>query len=226
MQPRTLVIIITILPVFVSNAVYLYSAGQQLIPWCNPYLDGCASISLAARSGDAIFLFRATMIPYAVLLIIFWWMTCHWLKQVCWQQTKITTTIFWFGVVGALSLIIYVTFLGSEGEVYRFMRRHGVMIFFTMTPFAQLLLYKVHINCLDNTTSNTLRYQLVILILMLLIALASTYMEATQSKTYESENIVEWNFSLLMNLYFAGMIVLWKDFRIRFRLAGFPPPRE
>jgi nitrate reductase gamma subunit len=61
-----------------------------------------------------------------------------------------------------------------------------------------------------------LKFQLVVLLLMLIIGLVSDLLGITQTKSYESENIVEWNFSLLMTLYFAGMIYLWKDYRVEY----------
>ena len=218
MQPRTLALIITVLPFLASHAVYLLSAYQGFIPWCLPYIDGCTTISQAARSGNSIFIYRATMMVYGVLLIWFWIYAQHWLNLLYGSSTKIARIILWLGIVGAIFLIIYIDFLGTTGEVNRFMRRYGIMVFFTFTPLAQLLLLKQHFNILPSLPEGTLKprvlqYQLVVLLLMLLIGIISTSLDATQSKTYESENIVEWTFSLLLNLYFIGMIFIWKDYR-------------
>ncbi len=218
MQPRTLALIITLLPFLASHAVYLLSAYQGFIPWCLPYVDGCTTISQAARSGNSIFIYRATMMVYGVLLIWFWIYAQHWLNLLYGNSTKVARIILWLGIVGAIFLIIYVDFLGTTGEVNRFMRRYGIMVFFTFTPLAQLLLLKQHFNILPSLPEGTLKprvlqYQLVILLLMLLIGIISTTLDATQSKTYESENIVEWNFSLLQTMYFIGMIFIWKDYR-------------
>jgi hypothetical protein len=218
MQPRTLVLIITILPLLSTNGVYLLSAYQGFIPWCLPYIDGCTTISQAARSGNSIFIYRATMIIYGVLLIGFWIYAQQWLNLLYGHTTRIAHIILWLGIVGAIFLIIYIDFLGTTGEVNRFMRRYGIMIFFTFTPLAQLLMLEQHYNILPSLPDGTikpavLKYQLFVLLLMLIIAIISTTLEATQNKTYESENIVEWNFSLLLNIYFFGMIFIWKDYR-------------
>jgi len=92
------------------------------------------------------------------------------------------------------------------------------MIFFTFTPLAQLLMLKQHYEVLLLLPAGTikpglLQFQLIVLILMLLIGIISTLLDVTQNKTYESENIVEWNFSLLLNMYFFAMIFIWKNFR-------------
>ncbi|MBE9560169.1 MAG: hypothetical protein IMF15_05235 [Proteobacteria bacterium] len=218
MQPRTLALIITILPLLASNAVYLLSAYEGFIPWCIPYIDGCTTISQAARSGNSIFIYRAAMIAYGVLLIWFWIYAQQWLNHLNSHTTKISRTIKWLGIMGAISLIIYIDFLGTTGEVNRFMRRYGIMIFFTFTPLAQLLMLKQHFEILQSAPGGaiklrTLQYQLIVLLLMLAIGFISIILDITQSKTHISENIVEWNFSLLLNLYFAAMIFIWKDYR-------------
>jgi len=223
MQPRTLALIITILPLLTSNGVYLLSAYEGFIPWCMPYIDGCTTISQAARSGNAIFIYRATMIAYGVLLIWFWIYAKQWLNLLNGHTTKVSRIILWLGIVGAIFLIVYIDFLGTTGEVNRFMRRYGIMIFFTFTPLAQLLLLKQHYDFLPSMSGGfikpitikpgVLHYQLIVILLMLIIGIISIILDVTQNKTYESENIVEWNFSLLLNLYFIGMIFIWKDYR-------------
>lgn len=223
MQPRTLALIISLLPLFVTNAVYLLSAIQGFVPWCIPYIDGCTTISQAARSGNSIFIFRAAMIAYGVLLIWFWLYARHWLNLLYGRTTKTASVILWLGLVGAAFLIIYVDFLGSTGEVNRFMRRYGIMVFYTFTPLAQLFMLRQHFIIFASMPEKTLKpiairyqvllYQLFVLLLMLIIAIVSTLLDISQNMTYQRENIVEWNFSLLLNLYFLGLVFLWKDYR-------------
>ena len=228
MQPVTLALIITALPFLTSNAVYLLSAYEGFVPWCIPYIDGCTTISQAARSGNSIYLYRTPMVAYAVLLIWFWIYAQHWLTLLYGRTTKVVHIILWLGIVGAIFLIVYIDFLGTTGEVNRFMRRYGIMIFFTFTPLAQLLMLQQHYKILPSMPEGAtkpvtikpvtikpwvLQYQLIVLLLMLTIAIISIILDITQIKTYQSENIVEWNFSLLLNMYFLGMIFIWKDYR-------------
>ena len=218
MQPRTLALILTILPFLTSNAVYLLSAYEGFIPWCIPYIEGCTTISQAARSGNSIFIYRASMIAYGILLIWFWIYAQHWLNLLYGHTTKVARIILWLGIIGAIFLIIYIDFLGTTGEVNRFMRRYGIMIFFTFTPLAQLLLLKQHYKILPSISAGTikpaaLKFQLIVLLLMLMIGILSTLLDVSHNKTYQSENIVEWNFSLLLNMYFLAMVFIWKDYR-------------
>ena len=219
MQPRTLTLLLIVLPIVTVNGVYLMSAAEGLVPWCIPYVDGCTTISRAARSGDAIFLFRVTMIAYAVLLIWFWIYVKRWLGVLGAGETRVASLIPWLGVAGALAMMVYVDFLGAEGEFNRFMRRHGIMLFFLFTPMAQLLLHREQqklLNTGDTTAVRALRWQLIVLLLMLALGMSGLLIDLAGKKSYESQNIVEWNFTLLTNLYFLGTLSIWREFRVHF----------
>jgi len=48
---------------------------------------------------------------------------------------------------------------------------------------------------------------------MCIIGIASIILDIAQLKKYQSENIAEWTFAFLLNMYFAGMIFIWRDYR-------------
>ncbi len=225
MQPRTLAILVILLPLLASNGAYLLSAYEGFVPWCMPYIDGCTTISQAGRSGNTIFFYRAVVFPYSVLLMWFWLYSNSWLELLHGHTTNIARIILWLGLAGSISLLIYIDFLGTTGEINRFMRSTGAMFYFTLTPLAQSLLLYQHYNILRKKPEvsikpKVLRYQLIILLLMLIIGAISIFLVVTDDITYEIENIVEWNFSLLLNLYFLGMILIWKDYRLAFTNKG------
>jgi len=224
MQPRTLAILVITLPLLASNGAYLLSAYEGFVPWCMPYIDGCTTISQAGRSGNTIFFYRAMVFPYSVLLILFWLYSTSWLDLLHGHSTKIARIIFWLGLAGSIALLIYIDFLGTTGEMNRFMRRIGAMLYFTLTPLAQLLMLNQHYNILRkkpeaSINPKVLQYQLIIILLMLIIAAISILLFVTDNITYEIENIVEWNFQLLLTLYFSGMIIIWKDYRCAFTVS-------
>jgi hypothetical protein len=127
--------------VFVAYALNRFT-GTDLEPRfiCNPYVDGCVSISRAVRSGPGLHLFRAVMLPCAMLLFISWAMVRDWLLCLDACRPRRAAAVFWLGAVGALFLVLYVTWLGTEGEWYRWLRRYGVTVYFGGTSLAQLLL--------------------------------------------------------------------------------------
>jgi len=162
---------------------------------------------------------------YSVLLIWFWIYSKSWLELLHGHTTKIARIILWLGLAGSISLLIYIDFLGTTGEINRFMRRIGAMLYFTLTPLAQLLMLNQHYNILRKKPEvsikpKVLQYQLIILLLMLIIGAISILLVVTDNITYEIENIVEWNFSLLLTLYFSGMIFIWKDYRHAFTISA------
>lgn len=225
MQPRLLALIITLLPFIVCNAVYLISAYEGNVPWCFVYIDGCTTISQAGRSGNAIFVFRASMIAHAVLLAWFWLYVKQWLDLLHGESRVGVDVLTWIGIIGALFLVLYIDFLGTDGDMNRFMRRIGVIIYFAFTALAQLLLLRQHKRLVVRlheivgpVADKILRYQMSILLLTLAVALSGLFLDVFDMKTTRSENVVEWNFSVLMTLYFAGMVWLWKGFAYQLTL--------
>ena len=121
-----------LLPIIAIHGTYLLSAWQGYVPWCFPYFESCTSISATGRHGAAFFLFKGTMIPTAVLLILFWYLASKWLLQLG-DEKAAANTIFVLGMIGALFLIVYVVALGAAGDLLKLQRRIGVIFYFTLT---------------------------------------------------------------------------------------------
>lgn len=109
------------------------------VPACVPYWEGCTSISRAARHGLGNHLFRLLVIPCALLHGATWWLARHWLRE---RGNAATLWMLALGLFSASALAIYATFLGTEGEVYGFLRRYGVTVYFGFGFLAQLLLMR------------------------------------------------------------------------------------
>ncbi len=223
MQPRTLALLVTFLPLFAVNAAYVISASAELVPLCIPYIEGCTSISRAARQGDAIFLFRASMIVHAVLLMWYWRFAQCWLNTLRAQGAakkgkRAIQQMYFLGIVGAFFLILYADYLGTSGDFYRFMRRYGVIFYFTFTPLAQMImvsqLYNLRKSVPDlDINLGALRYHLAILVIILLMGLISVSLRYLYGSSFMRENIVEWNYALLLTASFGGSIVMWKNLK-------------
>ena len=142
--PILIALLSGLLPILAAHGAYLLNVlvGTGLAPEfvCMPYLDGCASISRAARSGPGLLLFRALMLPNVFLLLLTWEYVRRWLLALNACSRKRAWTIAVLGMVGAVFLVFYVTSLGTEGEWYRWQRRYGVTFYFGGTALAQLLL--------------------------------------------------------------------------------------
>jgi hypothetical protein len=106
---------------------------------CNPYLEGCVSTSRAVRSGPGLIWFKAVMLPVAALMALTWYWAGHWLASGFVGAPALRRWTVRLGIAGAGALVFYVVFLGTEGPVYAWLRRYGVVFFFGFTALAQLL---------------------------------------------------------------------------------------
>lgn len=127
-------LLLTLLFVMAAHVAYVLSIQGGHVPACVPYIDGCVSISRAARHGWGNHLFQLLVIPCAVLHALAWWLARHWLRG--------GRAMVVLGVMSALALAVYATFLGTEGEAYRFLRRYGVVVYFGFGYLAQLALMR------------------------------------------------------------------------------------
>ena len=65
-------LLIAVLFLVAAHAAYLLSIQAGHVPACMPYMEGCVSISRAARHGLGNHLFRMLVIPCAVLHALVW----------------------------------------------------------------------------------------------------------------------------------------------------------
>ncbi|MEE4110897.1 MAG: hypothetical protein V2I24_16210, partial [Halieaceae bacterium] len=69
-----------LLPFVAVHIAYLLAADAGQVPWCNPYVDSCTSISATGRQPPASFVFKGVMLPCAMLIAVFWWLQWRWLQ--------------------------------------------------------------------------------------------------------------------------------------------------
>src|SRR5690606_5148859 len=110
-------------PLPLSVAV-LFTVAAHLALWlsirdgwleaCVPYVEGCTSISRAARHGLGNHVFRLMVLPCAALVGLHWWLAARWLGRGA-------AVVAWMGAAAAMALALYAAFLGTEGEAYRFL---------------------------------------------------------------------------------------------------------
>jgi hypothetical protein len=192
-------------PILAIHTTYLVSAYEGFVPWCFPYFDSCTSISATGRHGTAFYIFKGMMIPSAILLIIYWALTFEWLKQLGDRQL-FAATVSTIGIIGALLLIVYVVALGAAGDEFRLQRRIGVIVYFTFTYLAQLLL----VWRLGKLRSNEPTRTLLILTSYFLLAtgLVTLLLDATIDNYGDYDDAFEWVLALVIHLFF---VITWKS---------------
>lgn len=212
MQPTHTAWLVFLIPLLTVHTCWLWSSLTGAIEWCLPYWSGCVSISRAARSSDALFLFRAAMLINACLLAIYWLQACSFLKLQAQRQS-----IAWMrvtGITGAAFLVLYVDFLGTDGAVYQLLRRYGVTFYFALTLLAQLLLLRQLLPLVHAQPAMApwIKAKTWLCWWILGLGLASIAGNALLQDPAKDrwENIMEWHFALAMNAYFGLSAILWQ----------------
>ncbi|MEE4293991.1 MAG: hypothetical protein V2I79_08460 [Xanthomonadales bacterium] len=230
-RPGVILYAAAFMPVVAVLAAYQLNihAGDALEPRfvCNPYWDGCVSISRAARSGPGLHLFRALMMPCAVLLFFGWYFVREWLAALDAASSRSARAVFVLGAAGAAFLVVYVAWLGTEGDLYRWLRRYGVIFYFAGTGMAQLLLLRLLWPIRKTLAGGRLRGSILVLTAMVsmqwamgLLSLAKALFLDDPDLVDRIENVIEWLFALPMTLAFVpiAMMLGRTGFRIRFVL--------
>ncbi len=217
MQPVHTAWLVFLIPLLIVHAVWLWSTGLGVIDQCLPYWSGCVSISKAARSSDALFLFRAGTILNAALLIHFWLLVRQWLAL--YQVRTLALPIL--GIIAALFLVLYANFLGTQGEFYQLLRRYGVTIYFAFTVLAQMLLVRQILHLRLKVGAHLVQIKLWLCVWLLALGIISVLCNALlEGDTKDRwENIIEWHFALGMNSYFLLIALLWKKLGFHTRAA-------
>ena len=181
---------------------------------CRPFLDGCVSISRAARSGPGLFWFRLLMLPCVLLLAITWFNVRAWLNEVSPSRERFARAILLLGGLGSLFLALYVVALGSEGDWYRWMRRYGVTVYFGGTALAQLLLVQVLWPQRKRLLQGGLRRPISLVTALVsfqwslgVLSVAKRLLIDDADLVDRIENIIEWWFALPMSVVF--ILIAW-----------------
>ncbi len=206
-----------IIPILAAAGAYLIALSQGYEAQCVPLVQGCTSISRAARYGEAIFWFRGLMMPLSAVLVFFWLAQVRWLNH--WIDPHNTyRSLLVLGILSALALVIYVNFLGTDGEVYQFMRRFGVTFYFGFGALAQLLVVNATYpqrRRLAPESQKWVTWQLACVSaqwVLGLISLSSDFLPREQKAIVE--NIIEWNFALAMMLFHLLNVGIWRSNRV------------
>jgi hypothetical protein len=196
--------------VLLALALYAGEVGS----FCNPFIDDCASISRMARHGLAKHLFRALVLPAAVLQMLTWLTAGHTFAAAG-PTRRDAFLLALLGVCAGISLAVYAGFLGIDGGVYRGLRRWGTLIYFGGTYLAMLIfahasqrLHAAHRLVLPRTHG---RVMVTLLVFIAAIGLfhvfASVLSPALEDRI---ENNTEWWGSLALTLNFVTVASLWR----------------
>jgi hypothetical protein len=222
-----LALVAGLLPLVATVLAASLSMQQGLVPACNPFWDGCTSISRAARYELPNILFRALMLPAATLQALVWVAVARWLVQ-CGAAGRGVAWIAPLGVLAGIALVVYGSFLGTEGPIYRWLRQYGTVAYFGFTCLNLLLT--------GNAVQALVRVRRLIMPRWLeraMVALASTLVllgvgNAIVAAAFGEplkgrvENVTEWWGALIFVLGFCAIAAMWWRERVVLRLGVSP----
>ena len=176
------------IPVLTVIISYFISSLGGFVDWCMPLLDGCTSISKVGRYGISFYLYKIFIIPSVILMIIFWYQVNKYIYK--------SNLLLFLSITSCIFLIIYLFALGFDGKIYRFMREIGIFIYFILTPMCQTFLA-------FSISNNKIRskFYLYTLLSMYLVCVGG-YLFILPLDNSNYENVIEWNFALLIFLFF------------------------
>ena len=204
-----------LLPLLATAIAYRLSLHLGLIPDCNPFVDGCVSISRAARHGLPNILFRALTLPAAVLQALCWLLCAIWLRSLGAVPDRLQRAVPWLGVGAALFLVLYGTFLGTEGEGYRWMRRYGVIFYFAFTCIGMLVISDAMRRVVRAERRQRRIAQALLAICLALPLLGLVYALLPLALPAEAayaavQNITEWWAGAVFTLFFVVLAWAWR----------------
>lgn len=206
-----------LMPLLAAHLAWWLSVHDGLIPACNPYWDGCVSISRAARHGLGNHVFKLLMLPCAVVQVCCWLSATLWLRR----RTRFPMRVLpWLGLVAGVFLALYATFLGTEGKVYELLRRHGIQLYFGCTYLALLVVLRA----LSRQPVPGPAYKPLFAVAwgFMALGLASIAVSYTVQQPQARdrwENLLEWHLGLWLTAIFALLAWHWWRDRLRLQLA-------
>lgn len=219
MNVRIVPLLAALLPFCAVHVTYLVAASHGLVDWCNPYIDSCTSISATGRKPPASYLFRATMLPSAVIMMAYWWLNHAWigslLRSAGSERRLGNHAMLALGILACVGLILYVTVLGERGGAWATQRRVGTVLFFSFTFLAQLLflsqLRLLH-HLMPRVSKGLLSVMWTLCIALLLTGLLTVAIDAWSEDLYETvEDSFEWLLSLMLQSNFLLGYFVWRQ---------------
>ena len=213
-----------LLPALATLIALQLSIRLDLIPACNPFFEGCVSVSRAARHDLPNTVFRAVVLPAAALQGLTWMLCRTWLVELGAPRERWLRHLAWIGVTAAVFLVLYGAFLGTEGRAYRLLRHYGTAVYFGFTCISILITGDaIHRVARYRPALTRGRFDLALLAMvgaLLLVGLINVLVAPlfdTETKD-RIQNVAEWWGAAILSIVFLLLAWLWRrtNFRARF----------
>ena len=193
-------LLVSIIPFIAIHLSFILSVQNEYLTLCNPYIDGCYSISRVARQPSSIIIFKILMLVSAFSLFFLWPRLF---------KSNYNKILIFIGRIGPLFLIAYIVALGEEGFLYELMRRFGVFIFYIFTLISQWV-FTLNVDLRKKRFIDKIFLMNIIVYLQILAFLvAIPFFLFIKNYSY-IENIIEWWITLLITIWFFINFIYYK----------------
>jgi hypothetical protein len=215
-----------LLPAVAALIALWLSVRLGLVPACNPFFEGCVSVSRAARHGLPNHLFRTLALPAAALQALTWLLAARWLRDLDAGATdRSLRALMPLGVIAGIALALYGAFLGTEGQLYRWLRQYGTVVYFGFTCLCMLIaggaiarLARARMLALPSWLARALVALGALLVTLgLANALSGLWLDGAAKDRVE--NVTEWWGALIFTLVFVAIAAIWKRSDLRLTLS-------
>lgn len=218
---RWLPFIAGLMPLIAMFGAFALGVAYEVLPDCNPIIDGCRSISATGRQPPGSFLFRAIMLPNTIVLAFVWYLSVRWLHALPPGLGRGNgMAILIAGMVSVIAFIVYVTFLGTKEPIYEFMRRTGIYFGFAGGAFAQLF---VALAMWKTDLRPIAKAMLTVNFIVLALGVLNLVLKSTLADADPAENRIEWIATILLQSWFFLLFIAWRrtdvDFAVTTRSA-------
>ena len=215
-------VLCSLVPIVTAHLCYWLAVEMGHIELCNPYWDGCSSISKTGRQPPEAILFKGLMIPAFVCCGLYWALMRNWLLNLNPQLNSRASWMLWVGIGAALALILYAAALGYHSDLYQALRRIGILGGFACSLVAQILetgmLRQIAATSTDPVLKRVANIKLGLIVFGLLLGVVSVILDATIPGYRDGpEDALEWNFTLLMFLFYLPSYWLWQNCRLELK---------
>ncbi len=187
---------------------YLVAVNLGHVPACIPNFTGCTSVSSTGRMPPESLIFRAGMLPTALVLMIFW-QRCATFLALGGQSGVRLHLLRLLGVIAAISLVTYAVTLGFEDDGYRQLRRGGIVGFALATFGAQVLMISCYRPMRIVATEKLVHWLIVLCWVLPLLSISAEVAKWAGVPRHAANNTVAWNAFVAASAYYFIIARSW-----------------
>lgn len=205
-----------IIPLSTVFACLAVAVALNVYEPCNPFINGCYTISRIGRSHPGVLIFKPMMLTTVIMIVAYCFEHVRIFKKFLISKIYLSLILL-FGLISATCLLSYILFLGVEGsEIWKFMRRGGIFIYIVSLVFTQFFVALSYMKIKDDyqvivsskAIKVTFYHSLMVVIFgFVLFLFTNRFLQLT---TWNTRIIIEWNYFLFMSLFFLNTYFIWK----------------